>query len=173
MFNFFSPTSGIVNHILARFEIGPISFMSMPQWFRPMYVGSHIWQNFGWESIIFIAAMSSIDPELYEAASIDGANRWQMAWSITLPCIINTVVIMLILNIGRLMAVGFEKIILLYNTNTYEVADVISTYVYRRGLQDAAFSFATAVGLFNSLVNVVFLVIANALSRRFTDSSLF
>jgi putative aldouronate transport system permease protein len=149
------------------------NYLMYPKYFYPIYVISDIWQGIGWNSIIYLAALSGIDQEQYEAAIIDGAGRFRRMFSITLPNLLPTIMVLFILRMGGILNVGFEKIILLYNQNIYEVADVISTYVYRRGILNAAFSYASAVGLFNSLVNVVFLVTANALSRKFTESSLF
>ena len=149
------------------------NYLMYPQYFYPMYVISGIWETIGWNSIIYLAALTGIDQEQYEAAIIDGAGRFRRIWSITLPNLLPIIMVLFILRMGGILNVGFEKIILLYNPNTYQVADVISTFVYRRGIQEAAYSYATAVGLFNSLVNVAFLVLANTLSRKFTDSSLF
>ncbi|MDR2094097.1 MAG: ABC transporter permease subunit [Treponema sp.] len=149
------------------------NYLMYPQYFYPIYVISDIWQGIGWNSIIYLAALSGIDQEQYEAAIIDGAGRFRRMFSITLPNLLPTIMVLFILRMGGILNVGFEKIILLYNQNIYPVADVISTYVYRRGILEAAFSYASAVGLFNSLVNVLFLVTANALSRKFTESSLF
>jgi putative aldouronate transport system permease protein len=149
------------------------NYLMHPRYFYSIYVISDIWHGIGWSSIIYLAALSGIDQEQYEAAIIDGAGRFRRMLSITLPNLLPTIMVLFILRMGGVLNVGFEKIILLYNQNTYEVADVISTYVYRRGIQNAAFSFATAVGLFNSVVNVGFLAAANALSRKFTESSLY
>jgi len=169
----YTSSDGIFSQIAVAFGGTPRNYLMFPQYFYPIHVISGIWETIGWNSIIFLAALTGIDPEQYEAAIIDGAGRFRRIWSITLPNLVPIITVLFILRMGGIINVGFEKIILLYNQNIYEVADVISTYVYRRGIQEAAFSFATAVGLFNSLVNVVFLVIANSLSRKFTDSSLF
>lgn len=131
-----------------------------------MYVISDIWQGIGWGSIIYIAAISGISAELYEAARIDGAGRWKQALHVTIPGILPTIITMLILRIGNMMSLGFEKIILLYNSSIYETADVISTYVYRKGLLDQSYSFSTAVGLFNSMINLLLLVAANRICKR-------
>ena len=173
MVNFLSPTDGIVNIILKRMDIEPVDFMGDAKWFRTIYIGSGIWQHFGWGSIIYLAALSSIDLQLYEASRIDGANRWQQMLNVTLPGIAPTVVMMLILNLGGLMNVGFEKIILMYNPSTYEVADVISTYVYRRGLLGAQYSFGAAVGLFNAVINFLFLYTFNKISDKITGIGLW
>jgi putative aldouronate transport system permease protein len=151
----------------------PINFMGDPRWFRFLYISSGIWQEFGWSSIIYLAALSAIDPTLYDAAKVDGANRWQQMLNITLPGIMPTIIILLILNVGHLLSVGFEKIILMYQPMTYEVADVISTYVYRRGVLGADYSFAAAVGLFNSIINFMLLVTFNRISKRLTEISLW
>jgi len=141
--------------------------------FRPIYVISEIWQQIGWNSIIYLAALSSIDVELYESAKIDGAGRWRQTWSITIPGILPTVMILLILRIGALMNVGFEKVMLLYNPSIYQTADVISTFVYRRGVLEANYSYASAVGLFNSVISCALVICANKLSRKATETSLW
>ena len=171
--NFLSPANGIVNAVIKAFGGKPINFLGMPQYFRTIFIASGIWQEFGWNSIIYLAALSGVDQQLYEAARIDGAGRWKQMLNVTLPCIRPTVIILLILNVGNLMSVGFEKIILLYNSSTYETADVISTYVYRMGLQSLQYSFSAAVGLFNSLINICLLFAANAMSKRMTGSSIW
>jgi len=173
MVNFLSPVDGIVNMFLKSIGKEPINFMGDPRWFRFLYISSGIWQEFGWSSIIYLAALSAIDPTLYDAAKVDGANRWQQMLNITLPGIMPTIIILLILNVGHLLSVGFEKIILMYQPMTYEVADVISTYVYRRGVLGADYSFAAAVGLFNSIINFMLLVTFNRISKRLTEISLW
>ena len=150
------------------------SLLEKKELFRVIYVGSDIWQGIGFGSIIYLAALSSIDQELYEAAVIDGAGRWKQTWHITLPGIAPTIIIMLIMRMGSLFSVGFEKIILLYNDLTMEVADVISSYVYRVGSQvSARYDYSTAVGLFNSVINFALLIITNAISRKVSETSLF
>jgi len=171
--NFFGMNHGIVNNMLESLGYERIHFFMESKYFRPLYIGSGIWQSFGYGSIIYIAAMSGVDLDLYEAAIIDGAKRLQQMWHITLPAIKPTIVILLILNIGQLMSEGFQKIILMYNPATYEVADVISTYIYRRGLIDMEYSFSSAVGLFNSAINFCLLIAANGISRRVNESSLW
>ena len=141
--------------------------------FRTIYVASGIWQGIGWNSIIYLAALSGIDQEQYEAARIDGANRFQQVLHITIPGILPTIVILFILRMGSILNVGYEKVLLLYNTSTYEVADVLSTYIYRMGLESQKYSLSTAVGLFNTLVNVVFLLLTNWISSKTTESGLF
>ena len=150
-----------------------INLFSKASYFRPLYVGMNVWQEFGWDSIIYFAALSGIDPTLYEAAMMDGASRLKRAIHITLPSIAPSIIILLILRIGNLLTLGWEKIVLLYNPMIYETADVISTYVYRRGLIMFEYSFGTAVGLFNSAINFVLLISANAVSRKVNDTSLW
>lgn len=173
MVNLFAADSGLVNNARAAMGLDRIPFMSDASKFRSLYVGSEVWQKFGWNSIIYIAAITGISPELYEAASIDGANRMQRVWHVTLPGIQTTMIILLILSLGNLMSVGYEKIILMYSPATYETSDVISTYVYRRGLNDAEYSFGAAVGLFNSAVNLTLLLMVNGISRKVSDVALF
>jgi putative aldouronate transport system permease protein len=149
------------------------NYLTIGRYFSPIYVLSGIWQTIGWNSIIFLAALTGIDQEQYEAATIDGAGRFRRMWHITLPNLLPTIMVLFILRMGSLLNVGYEKIILLYNEGIYETADVISSYVYRRGILEASYSYATAVGLFNSLVNIFFLVTANKLSKKFTDLGLY
>ena len=170
---FFALKAGIVNHILEALGAERIHFMAEPSWFRPLYIGSEIWQNAGWGSILYLAALSSINPELHEAAIMDGANKFQRVWHIDLPGILPTIVIMFILNSGKIMAVGQEKTLLMQTSLNMSTSEIISTYVYKRGLQNQKFSFATAVGMFESVVNMVLLCTVNFISRRVTDSSLF
>ena len=172
--NFFSPVFGVVNRFYTSITGNPpINFMADTSWFRTMYIGSGVWQNFGWGAIIYLAALSGIDLELYDSAKVDGANRLQRILHITIPGIMSTIIILLILNMGRVMSVGFEKIILMYSPGTYEVADVISTYTYRRGIIESNFSFGAAVGLLNSVINIIFLITANYLSRKYSEVSLW
>ncbi len=169
-----SPTNGFVNVVLTKvFGMEPIYFMAEPGWFRPLFVASGIWQNIGWGAILYLAALSQVDVQLYDAAIVDGTSRMQKIWHISLPSIMPTIAILLILRIGTLFYVGFEKVILMYNPVTYSTADVIGSYVYRRGLQYAEFSYGAAVGLFNSVVNVLLLITANWISRRVTEQSLW
>lgn len=169
----FSATDGIINDIIYLFGGRRVPLMQRASYFRPMFIISGIWQHSGWGSIIYLAALMAIDPSLYESAEIDGANRFQKIRYITIPSIVPTIVIMFILRMGRILDIGFEKIILLYNPSTYQVADVISSYVYRVGLTNFSWSYSTAVGLVNSVVNLMFLVAANKLSKKATDSSLW
>jgi putative aldouronate transport system permease protein len=170
MFDFFA-RDGLTNQLLSSAD--PIAFMQSPEWFRQLFVGSGIWQQVGWGSIVYLAAIATIDAALYEAAKVDGANRFRQIWHITIPGILPTIVILLVLRMGSVMSVGYEKIILMYNPLTYETADVISTYVFRRGVLQADFSFSAAVGLFNSVINFALLVGANRVSRRLTGMGLW
>ena len=147
--------------------------MSVRSFFRPIYILSNTWQGVGYGSIIYLAALSGVDQELYEAAKIDGANRWQQTIHVTIPGIAPTIIIMLILQIGSLLSTAMEKILLLYRPLTYEVADTITTFVSRRGLIDGDFGYSTSVGLFNSFVNLLLLFIANSVSRKYSETSLF
>jgi putative aldouronate transport system permease protein len=169
----FVSDQGVITSVFKFFTHESNNMLSNPKLFVPIFVGSDIWQGIGWGSIIYLAALTSIDQEIYEAASIDGANRWKQVIHVTIPGILPTIVTMFILRMGGILNVGFEKIILLYNPVIYETSDVISSYVYRRGLQEFSFSFSSAVGLFNSVINFIFLISANWLSRKFNDTSLW
>lgn len=174
MTNFLSPTTGVINNLYTAVSgKDAINFMSEPKYFRFLYVFSHIWQTFGWNSIIYLAALSNVDMTLYDSARVDGANRFQQMRYITFPSIIPTIITMLVLNVGNVMSVGFEKIILMYSPGTYEVADVISTYTYRRGIVQADYSFGTAIGMFNSIINLFFICGTNWICKKFTDTSLW
>lgn len=171
---FLSPTTGIINHLLVKlFGIEPIMFLGLPEWFRTIYVGSEIWQRVGWGTILYLAAIAGIDPTLYEAAKIDGANRFQQIIHVTFVGMRPVMIILFVLTLGNFMEVGFHKILLIYNSMNYETSDVINTFVYRRGLLDADFSFATAVGLFQSAVGFVLVVIANQIVRKYSETSLW
>lgn len=169
----FTQTNGVINDIIALFGGERTNLLVDRAMFYPIYILSGIWQNAGWDSIIYLAALASIDQEQYEAARVDGASRLQQIFYITLPGIMPTISMMLILKLGSILSVGYEKIMLLYQPTTYEVADVISTYVYRKGMLDADFSYSTAVGLFNSVVNIFFLLLSNRLSKKMGQSGLF
>lgn len=171
--NFCSSTGVITSLVSSLTGMEPTNLMSKVSFFQPIYVLMLIWQEFGWDSIIFYAALTGIDQSLYEAATVDGAGRWAKIRHITLPGLAPTVIILLILRIGNLMSLGWDRIILLYNPMIYESADVISTYVYRRGLLKFEYSFASAVGFFNSIINFILLLGANALSRKINDTSLW
>jgi putative aldouronate transport system permease protein len=164
---------GMVNQGLKALRQEPIPFIQQPEWFRTIYVSSEMWQTVGWGTILYLAALTTIDEDLYEASRIDGANRWRQTWHITLPGIRPTMITLLILNIGTFMAVGFEKILLLYNPLTYPTADVISTYLYRVGVVSGSFSYAAAIGLFESLIGLVLVLTANTISRRTVGSGLW
>lgn len=166
LIDIFSPQGGVVNSLLYSLTGKRINFFGEPEWLRTMYVGSGVWQEFGWNSIIYLAAITGINPDLYEAARIDGAGRLRQIWHVTLPGIKPTILTLLILNLGNIMSVGYEKIILLYSPTTYETADVISTYVYRTGLLSQQYSYAGAVGLFNSAINIAILVLCNFAGKK-------
>ena len=170
--NFFA-SSGAVNSILTALGGEKRAFLLDPGYFRSIYIGSDIWQGVGWGSIVYLAALSGIDPALYEAARIDGANRFHQAVHITIPGILPTIVVLFILRVGSMMNVGHEKIILLYNDQIMETSDVISTFVYRKGLLDANYSYSAAVGLFNSAINFGLVVLTNALSRAVKQTTLW
>ena len=171
--NFCSSTGVITSLISSVTGMEPTNLMSKVSLFQPIYVLMIIWQEFGWDSIIFYAALTGIDQSLYEAATVDGAGRWAKIRHITLPGLAPTIIILLILRIVNMMSLGWDRIILLYNPMIYESADVISTYVYRRGLLKFEYSFASAVGFFNSIINFILLIGANAVSRKINDTSLW
>lgn len=173
MLNDLFNSTGLVNTLITSMGGDKIPFLTSAKWFRPLYIGSNLWQGVGWDSIIFLAALSSLDMELYEAARIDGAGRWKQTLHITLPGILPTIVIMLILAMGRIMSVSFQKIWLMMNGGNQQVADVISTYVYQRGIINSDFSYATGVNLFQSLVSLFFVLVTNAISKRATETSLW
>ena len=169
----FSKSTGVLAQLVSYFTGESVNLLSNPDYWRPLYIVSDLWQSLGFGSIIYIAALSGIDQELYEAAEVDGAGRWQQTIHITLPGISSTIIIMLILRIGSIMAVGYEKTILLYNSQVYETADIISSFVYRKGLEEFNYGYSTAVGLFNSVINFFLLVTANTISRKYSETSLF
>lgn len=173
MSNMLSPRTGIVNYLLRALGAEPIFFMSEPGWFRHLYVWSGVWQSTGWSSIIYIAAIAGIDSSLYEAAIVDGASRLKRIWHITLPGLLPTAIILLIMQCGSIMSIGFEKVYLMQNDMNLETSQIISTYVYEAGLQEAQFSFAAAIDLFNSVINCILLVIVNTISKKVSDTSLF
>lgn len=169
----FTKSQGVLTRLAAFFGDSGGALISRPEWFRTLYIGSNMWQHLGYNSIIFIAALSGIDMELYEAARIDGAGRWKQTLHVTLPGIAATIVILLILRLGQIMSIGFEKTILMYSPATYETADIISSYTYRVGVIDNNYSYSTAVNLFNSVINFVMLIAANKISRKLSESSLW
>ncbi len=169
---FLDPATGIINHFIQLLGFEPINFMTSPAWFKTLFVFSGEWQNLGWGAIIYLAALAGIDPQLHEAAKVDGATRWQRIWHINIPGIMPTIIILLILNMGNFMSVGFEKILLMQNPLNLEASQVIQTYVYDIGLLNGQFSYSTAVGLFNSVINFIILIVFNKLARR-TGTSLW
>lgn len=169
----FTSKNGLVSYIISLFGGERVSLLLYPQYFRTIYISTGIWQSVGWGSIIYLAALSGIDQELYDATAIDGAGRWKQFLHVTLPGIAPTIVILLILNIGRIMSEGYEKVILLYSPNIYETADIISSFTYRRGLVESNYSFATAVGLFNSVINLTLILTANKISSKLNETSLW
>ena len=170
---FTSPTYGIINKFIELFGGTAVNFMMRPSCFVPIYVISGVWQNMGWNAIIYVAALAAVDPALHESAMIDGASRLQRVININIPCILPTIIVMLILQTGSLLNVGFEKVFLLSNDAVLERSEVISTYTYRIGITGAQFSQSTAIGLFNSVVQFIMLVLVNTLSRRLSETSLW
>ena len=164
---------GAIVSFLSHFGFKKVTMLNEPKYFLPLYVISGIWQNIGWNSIIYLSALLAIDAELYEAAKIDGAGKFRQLTSVTLPCLLPTIVVMLILQVGKSFNVGYEKILLMYNPLTYEVADVISTYVYREGLLNMNWSYSTAVGLFNSVVSFALVWATNKISQKVSGSGLW
>ncbi len=169
----FTFSDGIINDLICALGGERSPLLQNPNYFRSIYIISDIWQNIGWDSIIYVAALAGVDRELYEAATIDGAGKIKQLFSITIPSILPTIVVLLILKIGSIMNLGYEKIILLYNESIYETADVISSFIYRKGLQEFDWSYSTAVGLFNSLCSFILLYTSNKLSKKYTESSLW
>lgn len=170
---FLSPSTGILIRFVEWIGIDAPSFLTSPAWFKTVYVLSGVWQSAGWGTIIYLAALSGVDPGLHEAAIIDGANRLQRIRHINIPVLVPTMTILLILNMGSLLGVGFEKILLMQNPLNMESSDVISTFVYRSGLENAQYSFSTAVGLFNSVINAFLLVTVNQIVRKTSENSLW
>lgn len=168
-----SPSSGIINQFIQLFGGKPIDFMAKPEWFKSIYVWSGVWQGMGYSSIIYIAALAGIDPTLHEAAIVDGASRWQRIWHVNIPGILPTVTILLIMNFGSIMSVGYEKILLMQNSLNMAKSDVISTFVYRMGLESAQYSFSAAVGLFNAVINFILLAIVNTVAKKLGETSLW
>lgn len=168
-----SPSTGIINMILGKIGIEPIYFMVKPEYFRGIYTTMTLWQNAGFNALVFIAAIMGIDTQLYEAATVDGANKWKRIWHITIPGILPTIVTMFILNIGKMVKVGYEAILLLYQPSTYATGDVIATYSYRLGFENGNYGLATAVGLFEAVVALILVVVANKISKKVTDTALW
>lgn len=169
----FTKSTGVISQIVAFFTGESVNLLADPAYWRPLYIVSNLWQGLGFGSIIYVAALSGIDQELYEAAEIDGATRWKQTLHVTLPGIAPTIIIMLILRIGMIMSVGQEKTILLYNSQIYETADIISSFIYRKGLLEFNYGYSTAVSLFNSVINTALLIGTNAISRKYSETSLF
>jgi len=169
----FTTSSGIIASIVSSMGGIARSYISMPQYFRLIYIVSNVWQTIGFGSIIYLAALSGISEELYEAARIDGAGRIRQLIHVTLPGIVSTIIIMLIMRLGQIMNVNFEKVLLIYSTATYETSDVIMTYVYRMGILGQKYGYSTAVGLFNSLIGLFMIIIANKISKKYIEISMF
>ena len=170
---FFDKNRGLANNVLALLGRERISFIETPKYFSSLYVWSGVWSSVGWNTIIYLAALSSISPEMIEAARIDGASQWKILWHINVPSILPTIVTLLILNTGSILSVGFEKIYLLQNPLNLDASRVISTYVYEVGMGSGQFSYSTAIGLFNNVVNVVCIVLVNQISRTVTHISMW
>ncbi|MCL2571769.1 MAG: ABC transporter permease subunit [Defluviitaleaceae bacterium] len=173
MIMFVSPTDGFVNRIIVSLGGEAVHFMARPEWFRPLFIISEIWTTLGWAAIIYIAALAGVNPELYESAVIDGASRLKMMRHISIPSIAPTIIILFLLNVGTIMSLGHEKALLMQNSLNLETGEIISTFVFRRGLESLDYSFATAVQFFNSIINIAILTIANTISRRVSETSLW
>jgi putative aldouronate transport system permease protein len=168
-----SPSSGILNKVIELFGGEAFYFINEPGMFKSIYIISDLWQFMGWNAILYLAALTNIDPQLYEAAAIDGAGRWQQTKNVTIPGILPTVVITFILAVGYVLGIGFEKVLLLYTPTTYQTADVIQTYVYRMGIAGNNYSYATAIGLFQAVISLVLLFTVNTVAKRTTETSLW
>lgn len=173
MLNLFSKENGLFNQVAGLFGFLPTDFMAKAEYFRPLYVFSNVWQNMGFNAIIYIAALAAVDPTLYEAAVIDGASRFRKIIHISLPSIVPTILVLFILRIGSIMEIGFEKAYLMQNPVNMETSEIISTFIYKNGIQKGQFSYSTAVGLFNSVINFLLLVTANFISRKAAKTSLW
>ena len=176
LYTMLSPTSGIVNNIIRAFGGDAVNFMAKPGWFRPLYVLLEVWQTFGYSAIIYIAAMMNIDPSLYEAAEVDGANRWDKMFRITLPCISTSIIVMLIISVGNIFTVNLDRILLMYNPSVYDTADVIQTYVYRIAFESKGFpdySYGTAVNILKSVIAFILVTAVNRLADKFAEARLF
>ena len=173
LYIFLSPRNGVINNIIQMFGGEPIFFLGSSEWFRPTFVLSGIWQNAGWSAIIYIAALAGISPDLYEAAQVDGANKWKIVRHVDIPGILPTVIMMLILEVGKIMNLGFQKAYLMQNNLNIETSEIIATYVYKVGLIDAQFSYSAAIGLFNNIINIILLVTVNQIAKKTTENSLW
>jgi putative aldouronate transport system permease protein len=169
----FCRTDGLFNDIMAMFGIERFNLLSDASLFRPIYVASGVWQEAGWSSIIYLATLSTVDPGLHEAAALDGANRFKRMLHVSFPCLVPIIIVQFIMRMGNILTQGFEKVFLLYSPLTYDKADIISTYIYRQGLELTNYSFGTAVGIFNSVINIIILILVNNTSRRLTEQSLW
>src|SRR5690625_5205471 len=170
---FLDPITGIINHAITSLGGESINFLESPKWFRHIFVWSGQWQQLGWGTIIYLAALAGVNPELQEAATVDGASRLQRIFHINIPSILPTIIVLFILNIGNFMAIGFEKVLLLQNELNSTTSDVIQTFVYETGLLEGQYSYAAAVGLFESVINITLLVIVNHIARRVSENSLW
>ncbi|WP_288655069.1 ABC transporter permease [Gemmiger formicilis] len=169
-----SPSTGLLNNFLHNvFGMTPVYFMNESSWFRPLYILSESWQYTGWTAIIYLAAITSISSDLYEAAEMDGATRIQQIFHVTIPSIMPTIMVMLIMNVGRMLSIGYEKVLLMYTPSNSGVSDIIDTLVYRTGLQNQNYSYATAIGLFGGIIGLILVSGSNAISRKLTDESLY
>ena len=170
---FMDPTNGVFNKVLQMFGHDSVAFLSVPEYFKTIYVFSGVWQGMGWSAIIYISALAGVDSQMHEAAIIDGATKLQRIWYIDLPSIKPTIVMLLIMSLGSLMSVGFEKVYLLQNDLNFAASDIISTYTYRVGMINSDFGYSTAVGLFNTVINLIILIFANTLARKATGEGLW
>lgn len=170
---FLDPDTGLINHIIRLFGGDTVQFMQRPEWFRHIYVWSGQWQSLGWSSIIYLAALSGVNPELHDVAKVDGATRLQRIRNIDFPAILPTIIVLLILNFGNFMSIGFEKILLMQNSLNSSTSDVIQTFVYQRGLLEGQYSYAAAIGLFDSIINIILIVTMNQLARKTSENSLW
>lgn len=176
LYQMVSPSSGIINSIIRFFGGDAINFMAKPEWFRPLYILLEVWQTFGYSAIIYIAAIMNIDPALYEAAEVDGANRWDKMFRITLPCISTSIIVMLIISVGNIFTINQDRILLMYNSSVYDTADVIQTYVYRMAFEAKGFpdySYGTAVNMLKSVLAFLLVNLVNKLADKFSETRLF
>jgi putative aldouronate transport system permease protein len=173
MYVFFSPSTGFINKIIEGMGGAPVYFFASPEWFHPLYIGSSVWQGTGWATVIYIAALSGVDVQLHEAAIVDGASKLRRIFTVDVPCILPVIIIQLILSIGNVMNVGFEKAFLMQTPLNLDTAEIIPTYIYKVGLQQSQYAFSTAVGLFNAVINLVLLVLVNQIVKRFSETSLW
>jgi putative aldouronate transport system permease protein len=170
---FLSPSEGLVNNILSAFGVERVNFLTEPGYFWMIFTVMTIWQTAGYSAIIYLASLTGISSELYEAAKIDGANRWKQLWYVTLPGISSTIVLMFLMKVGRVLDVGYETIVLMYNPSIYSTSDVIGTYVYRRGILNGEYSFGSAVGFFQSIIGLLLVVLANKIAKKYSEASLW